>query len=117
MILIYWRAPASGAAIQRTGLACLRDTVQWESPLSSCGCLCACFTRVPSLRARDARTTVSTPPSLLAQIQVLHSHRIDSIQTLQDGINDCIHQYNHQRAWLKLKGLSPVQYRTQSLIS
>ncbi|MFA1625959.1 IS3 family transposase, partial [Rhizobium mongolense] len=28
-----------------------------------------------------------------------------------------IHYYNHQRIKLKLKGLSPVQYRTQSLLS
>ncbi|MGP4953314.1 IS3 family transposase, partial [Psychrobacter sp. T6-1] len=27
-----------------------------------------------------------------------------------------IHYYNHERIQLKLKGLSPVQYRTQSLI-
>ncbi|MCD1280439.1 hypothetical protein DVY93_11885, partial [Psychrobacter sp. CCUG 69069] len=26
-----------------------------------------------------------------------------------------IHYYNHERIQLKLKGLSPVQYRTQSL--
>ncbi|MBY5472716.1 IS3 family transposase, partial [Rhizobium leguminosarum bv. viciae] len=26
-----------------------------------------------------------------------------------------IHYYNHQRIKLKLKGLSPVQYRTQPL--
>ncbi|MBR8356179.1 MULTISPECIES: IS3 family transposase, partial [Burkholderia cepacia complex] len=26
-----------------------------------------------------------------------------------------IHYYNHERIKLKLKGLSPVQYRTQSL--
>ncbi|MGM8886651.1 IS3 family transposase, partial [Psychrobacter sp. 1U2] len=27
-----------------------------------------------------------------------------------------MHYYNHERIQLKLKGLSPVQYRTQSLI-
>ncbi|MDX1788483.1 MAG: IS3 family transposase, partial [Psychrobacter sp.] len=26
-----------------------------------------------------------------------------------------MHYYNHERIQLKLKGLSPVQYRTQSL--
>ncbi|PSH62259.1 hypothetical protein CU102_19300, partial [Phyllobacterium brassicacearum] len=30
---------------------------------------------------------------------------------------DYIHYYNHQRIKLKLMGLSPVQYRTQSLLS
>jgi len=27
----------------------------------------------------------------------------------------CTHYYNHDRMELKLKGLSPVQYRTQAL--
>ncbi|WP_201627976.1 IS3 family transposase, partial [Psychrobacter maritimus] len=29
--------------------------------------------------------------------------------------HDYMHYYNHERIQLKLKGLSPVQYRTQSL--
>ncbi|MCD1278519.1 hypothetical protein DVY93_12325, partial [Psychrobacter sp. CCUG 69069] len=29
--------------------------------------------------------------------------------------HEYIHYYNHERIQLKLKGLSPVQYRTQSL--
>lgn len=45
--------------------------------------------------------------------EFFHPNRFDSIQSLKDGISD----YNHQRIKLKLKGLSPVQYRTQSLIS
>ncbi|MGO4279466.1 IS3 family transposase, partial [Cupriavidus sp. 2KB_3] len=32
---------------------------------------------------------------------------------LQDGLRQYIHYYNHDRIKLKLKGLSPVQYRTQ----
>ncbi|MBU9280491.1 IS3 family transposase, partial [Burkholderia multivorans] len=28
-----------------------------------------------------------------------------------------IHYYNHERIRLKLKGLSPVQYRTQSFLA
>jgi putative transposase len=32
---------------------------------------------------------------------------------LQKGLKDYIHYYNHDRIKLKLKGLSPVQYRTQ----
>ncbi|MGL4605131.1 MAG: IS3 family transposase, partial [Iodobacter sp.] len=31
------------------------------------------------------------------------------------GIVDYMHYYNHDRIKQKLKGLSPVQYRTQSL--
>ncbi|WP_286740765.1 IS3 family transposase, partial [Psychrobacter sp. UBA3068] len=30
-------------------------------------------------------------------------------------IHEYIHYYNHERIQLKLKGLSPVQYRTQTL--
>lgn len=43
--------------------------------------------------------------------------RFDTIQSLRDGLSDYIHYYNHHRIKLKLKGLSPVQYRTQSLLS
>lgn len=44
---------------------------------------------------------------------------IDKPQTIEDleqKIHEYIHYYNHERIQLKLKGLSPVQYRTQSLI-
>jgi transposase InsO family protein len=37
----------------------------------------------------------------------------DSIEQLQDGIHRYIHYYNYDRIKTKLKGLSPVQYRTQ----
>ncbi|WP_201557644.1 IS3 family transposase, partial [Psychrobacter submarinus] len=30
--------------------------------------------------------------------------------------HEYIHYYNNERIQLKLKGLSPVQYRTQSLV-
>ncbi|RUW87548.1 IS3 family transposase, partial [Mesorhizobium sp. M7A.F.Ca.US.010.02.1.1] len=35
--------------------------------------------------------------------------------SLKASIEDYIHYYNHDRIKLKLKGLSPVQYRTQPL--
>lgn len=41
-------------------------------------------------------------------------NRFDSIAQLQDGIRRYIDYYNHRRIKLKLKGLSPVQYRTQA---
>lgn len=40
--------------------------------------------------------------------------RFDSVDQLQQGIDRYIHYYNHDRIKLKLKGLSPVQYRTQA---
>ena len=39
-----------------------------------------------------------------------------SIEALEKQIHEYIHYYNHERIQLKLKGLSPVKYRTQSLI-
>jgi putative transposase len=49
--------------------------------------------------------------------EFFHPNRFDSPQSLQAGIKEYIHYYNHQRIKLKPKGLSPVQYRTQCLIS
>lgn len=47
--------------------------------------------------------------------ELFHKSQFDSIQSLQNGLKDDIHDYNHDRIKLKLKGLSPVQYRTQPL--
>ncbi len=45
-----------------------------------------------------------------------NSQRVTSIDELRKVIDDYIHYYNHDRIKSKLKGLSPVQYRTQSLM-
>ena len=47
--------------------------------------------------------------------ECFYLNRYDSIAQLQKAIGQFIHYYNHQRIRLKLKGLSPVQYRTQAL--
>ncbi len=47
--------------------------------------------------------------------ELFYLNRFDSIEQLQVGIRQYIHYYNHERIKLKLKGLSPVQYRTQAL--
>ncbi|WP_425351067.1 IS3 family transposase [Mesorhizobium sanjuanii] len=47
--------------------------------------------------------------------ELFHPGPFETIQSLKDGIEDYIHYYNHHRIKLKLKGLSPVQYRTQPL--
>jgi len=41
--------------------------------------------------------------------------RFISVDRLRDALNRYIYYYNHERIKLKLKGLSPVQYRTQAL--
>lgn len=47
--------------------------------------------------------------------ELFHPNRFESPQSLKAAIEDYIHYYNHDRIKMKLKGLSPVQYRTQPL--
>lgn len=46
--------------------------------------------------------------------ELFYLNRFESIEQLQVGIRQYIHYYNHDRIKLKLKGLSPIQYRTQA---
>ncbi|RWG80683.1 MAG: hypothetical protein EOQ69_21105, partial [Mesorhizobium sp.] len=41
--------------------------------------------------------------------------RFETVQSLDTAIERYIDYYNHRRIKLKLKGLAPVQYRTQPL--
>ncbi|OXI87005.1 IS3 family transposase [Burkholderia sp. AU31652] len=45
--------------------------------------------------------------------EFFHLNRFRNLDELQTGLASYIHYYNHDRIKLKLKGLSPVQYRTQ----
>jgi len=45
--------------------------------------------------------------------ELFHLQKFASIDYLETAIRHYIHYYNHDRIKLKLKGLSPVQYRTQ----
>ena len=47
--------------------------------------------------------------------EFFYPSRFDTIDSLRDGIEDYIRYYNNDRIRMKLKGLSPVQYRTQPL--
>lgn len=49
--------------------------------------------------------------------EYFYLNRFDSIDQLQRGIEDYIHYYNHDRIKLRLKGLSPVQYRAQARVA
>lgn len=49
--------------------------------------------------------------------ETIYLEKPESIEVLEQQIHDYIHYYNHERIQLKLKGLSPVQYRTQSLVN
>jgi len=46
--------------------------------------------------------------------ELFHLGRFDSIDQLQRSIRSYIHYYNHKRIKLKLKGLSPVEFRVQA---
>ncbi len=47
--------------------------------------------------------------------EFFYLNKFSSVDELQAGITHYIHYYNHDRIKMKLKGLSPVQYRTQPL--
>ena len=47
--------------------------------------------------------------------ECFYLNRFACIEQLQTGLRGYIRYYNHDRIKLKLKGLSPVQYRTQPL--
>jgi putative transposase len=47
--------------------------------------------------------------------EFFHLNKFSSVDELESGLKKYIHYYNHDRIKLKLKGLSPVQYRTQPL--
>ena len=47
--------------------------------------------------------------------ETIYIDKPNSIEQLEQQIHEYIHYYNNERIQLKLKGLSPVTYRTQSL--
>jgi putative transposase len=49
--------------------------------------------------------------------EYFYLNKFTGVEQLQEGLKDYIHYYNHDRIKLKLKGLSPVQYRTQPWLS
>lgn len=48
--------------------------------------------------------------------ECFYLNQFTSIEQLKTAIRKYIHYYNHHRIKIKLKGLSPVQYRTQALL-
>jgi putative transposase len=49
--------------------------------------------------------------------EFFHLQRFKTIDELRKGLQGYIEYYNRDRITLKLKGLSPVEYRTQPLSS
>lgn len=49
--------------------------------------------------------------------ELLYLKEFDSMEHFKIELENYIHYYNHKRIKTKLKGLSPVQYRVQSLLA
>ncbi|WP_141729264.1 IS3 family transposase, partial [Acinetobacter qingfengensis] len=49
--------------------------------------------------------------------ECFHGEKFRSVDELEKTVKEYIHYYNHERIKIKLKGLTPVQYRNQSLKS
>lgn len=47
--------------------------------------------------------------------ECFYTRKFESVEQLKQSLHKYIHYYNHDRIKMKLKGLSPVQYRIQSL--
>ena len=53
----------------------------------------------------------------LLKTELYYLEKFESAEQLARAIEEYIHYYNHDRIKLKLKGLSPVEYRTQPLLA
>lgn len=49
--------------------------------------------------------------------ECFHGQKFTSIDELEQTVKEYIHYYNHDRIKVKLKGLSPVEYREQALLA
>lgn len=52
----------------------------------------------------------------IMKTEFFYQKKFDDVGSFKRGLKEYIHYYNHDRIKQKLKGLSPVQYRTQSLL-
>jgi len=53
----------------------------------------------------------------LLKTELYYLEKFESKEQLRIALDEYIHYYNHERIKLKLKGLSPVEYRTQPLLA
>ena len=49
------------------------------------------------------------------KVEMFYGEKFESVNAFIDELNKYIYYYNYERISLKLKGMSPVQYRTHSL--
>ena len=52
----------------------------------------------------------------IMKTEFFYQKKFETIESFKRELEEYIHYYNHDRIKQKLKGLSPVQYRTQSLL-
>jgi len=52
----------------------------------------------------------------IMKTEFFYQQKFDDVESFKTELKEYIHYYNHDRIKQKLKGLSPVQYRTQSLV-
>lgn len=53
----------------------------------------------------------------ILKTEFFHRKRFESLLAFKTGLKEYMHYYNHDRIKQKLKGLSPVNYRTQSFVA
>ena len=53
----------------------------------------------------------------LLKSELLYLKEFESMEQFKQELETYIHYYNHKKIKTKLKGLSPVQYKVQSLIA
>ena len=51
------------------------------------------------------------------KVEMFYGEHFQSVDDFIQALHDYIHYYNNERISLKLKGMSPVQYRTHSYAS
>jgi transposase InsO family protein len=52
----------------------------------------------------------------IMKTEFFYGNKFENMASFKKGLREYIHYYNHDRIKQKLKGLSPVNYRTQSLL-
>jgi len=52
----------------------------------------------------------------IMKTEFFYQKKFESVQSFKTELKEYIYYYNHDRIKQKLKGLSPVNYRTQSLL-
>ncbi len=51
------------------------------------------------------------------KVEMFYGEQFESVDDFILALDNYIHYYNNERISLKLKGMSPVQYRTHALTS